>query len=355
MDNIDFDTIVETIRDEKCVLFLGPEILNINGNSFIETFVNQLNDDLKTKFSFHENDEFFHFKTPQIKNTLYYKLKSFYASNQFSDFYDKLVHIPFNLIISINPDLYLRDAFENQGINHKFSYFHKLKQIGDVEIPSHNNPLIYNLLGTIEEFDSVIFTNDDFFQFLAAILGEIKIPLELQNTLKNSHRYIFLGFKFDKWYVQLIFRLLNIYKAKEKVNEAYNSNISEAIKTFYNEEFRIDFIDTDSYDFIDKLFNYCKQQKFLNSGSNTENKVSSNNEKIRIAVEKSEFETAINLLKAFFEKNNPEIIDDISILQLRYNQITKKLITRRVDNKEAEIEINNIADSILHLNKEVIN
>jgi hypothetical protein len=154
------------------------------------------------------------------------------------EIYEKLARIKFHLIISISPDHLLASAMEKLDIPHDFAFYNKTVNPGKLSQPSSNNPLIYNLFGSIEEQQSLLLTHEDLYDFLFAILGDHKLPDELQTALGKAANFLFIGFQFDKWYMQLLMRLLNLHDERFAFDRyASKGELDQESIVFYKEQF----------------------------------------------------------------------------------------------------------------------
>src|SRR6185503_4126776 len=96
-------------------------------------------------------------------------------------------------------------------------FYHKNNAAKVIATPSKENPLIYNLLGDLEVEESLILSHKDLFDYFMSLFGNFKLPDALQTSIVAAKHIIFLGFKFEKWYAQLLlakFDLENDQKIK---------------------------------------------------------------------------------------------------------------------------------------------
>ncbi len=162
------EKLAEDIQEQKCVLLIGPEIVQIDGKSLIrhvhEEVLNNSTDDI---LYYYEQDSLFLFKNEDAKLDAPRRIKKIYKNLPYqSNIYRKILEIPFHLIISLNPDTYLADAASgNQyGIQHHFRFFRFNGEASDeVPEPDKNCPLIYNLCGCVNEDESLILDYEDLF------------------------------------------------------------------------------------------------------------------------------------------------------------------------------------------------
>jgi hypothetical protein len=72
--------------------------------------------------------------------------------------------------------------------------------------PTPERPLVYHLFGRLNEPDSVVLTEDDYFDFLIGVTRNNKlIPNEVRAALADT-ALLFLGFKMDEWNFRVLFR-----------------------------------------------------------------------------------------------------------------------------------------------------
>jgi len=74
--------------------------------------------------------------------------------------------------------------------------------------PDAQHPLVYHLFGNLQEPDSLVLTEDDFFDYLIGVTrNNEQIPLIVRDRLTDSS-LLFLGFRMEDWYFRVFFRTL---------------------------------------------------------------------------------------------------------------------------------------------------
>jgi len=349
-----WDFIIDTIENEKCVLLLGPEIcITKQGLPSEKALLEFLSiDQNENILTFYDQDGLFLFKDGGSKTKSYYEIKKFYQQEFVCDIYDKISKIPFHLIISITPDSLLQSMFEKNKIPFEFAYYDKTKKPDDVSSPSRKVPLIYNLLGSIDYEESLVLTHDDLFDFLLAILGSKNLPNNLLNSFQIADNLLFLGFKFDKWYVQVLLRLLNLHQSKYKfVRYASNKKINPDIQSLCVDQFKIEFVKDKCEEFIDNLYLQCEEKGLLRRIGESDKLTSQLVEK---NIEEDHVDEAFTYLKSFFDKNGEQkLADTLVLLKARHTRLQRKITQKIIDEKDSEIEDNLIKRDIIDLNKEV--
>lgn len=131
-----------------------------------------------------------------------------------------LAQLPVRVYISANRDNLLRDALIEAGKSPRVLLCNWIiendlpVQIGpelpeDYE-PSEDEPLVFHVFGNLEYPDSLVLTEDDYFDFLIAItrnetLRNVSIPRAITNALASSG-LLLLGFQADDWDFRVLFR-----------------------------------------------------------------------------------------------------------------------------------------------------
>jgi hypothetical protein len=77
--------------------------------------------------------------------------------------------------------------------------------------PDKDNPLVYHLFGRLDIPESLVLTEDDYFDFLIGVTKNRKeIPGKVTRALSDSS-LLFLGFRMDEWDFRILFRgLMNL-------------------------------------------------------------------------------------------------------------------------------------------------
>ncbi len=263
---IDWDFIVKTIKRQRCVLFLGPELFKSkDGKQALQhEFFKTMAEENPDKILSYNDDGFFLFNNPQAKTRMFLKIVDFFEESFDEEIIRKIAEIPFHTLVSINPDVTLKRVFEDSGKPFTFEFFDKNSKKDIADAPTKDKPLIYNLFGSVTKEDTLILTHDELFEYFRAIMGNNILPLELRSALEGALDYIFLGFQFDKWYVQLILSLLKLHDEKYHfIRYASANKMCEETASLCINHFKIEFIDNDTEKFVNTLNQKCKDAGIL--------------------------------------------------------------------------------------------
>lgn len=272
LDDIDWTEILEEIEERKCVLFLGSGIYQL-GDSSLDQEINQWlglpnpeHPSIKVH-NLYNDDGFILLKknnAPKYKRKVSRELSAFY-SQSFPDteiLLSRIARIPFHLIINVAPDNLLARTFDRNGLDYEHSLYRRNEESpSSFTKPTGDRPLIYSLLGNIEDPNSLVLTHQDFFDYLKSIFKGDSMHQDLKNILEEAERFIFLGLPYEKWHFQLLLRVLSLQLQAGKLEAVERLGLKEfedeGLNRLYTEEFKIEFIPFDVDVFVDRLYQEC--------------------------------------------------------------------------------------------------
>ncbi|MCC5946191.1 MAG: SIR2 family protein [Bernardetiaceae bacterium] len=253
------DNIIDSITHGSCILILGSE------------FQQPLKAELLTYLGYPENKnieyhdgDFFYFQDKAkltVKNRIGKRIQGFYNEHEIPDLYKKLARIPFASYVSLNPDILLNRAFDALAFDYEFAYYCKGVAMNvPVEQLLPDKPLIYNLMGSINNYGSMILTQEDSYDYLMSVLDEYKFDDGLKQNLRNMENIVFLGVSFDRWYFKFLIKLLGIQGIEQFAFGKYE-NLDNASKLFCESHLDITFIDDNVEEFVDVLLERCAEDE----------------------------------------------------------------------------------------------
>ena len=367
------NAIVNEIESGKCILIMGPEFyfLNNNEEDEIECMHDHLNkvvngtpnskpsndtsnpdipdDAKKPKIKYLEDEGLFYCETDDQLTNILSNIRTFYHDLKPNPLYEKIAQIPFSLYFSLSPDTVLKKTFDNLAFDKQFTYYlpgTNTSGTGSdqerVEV-SRSNPLIYNLMGKYDEKHSLVFSYETLFWFIATIFQkESPTMTALKNCFSNASYFLFMGFRFDKWYLKLLFFLFkkvlqtpDDYKSSKKIAYLFKKpGVEDNILNYYKSEFKLEFPVESQKEFLEKVYQTCSERGILR---NTGNKGSGEINEIEIYLKtgnlieairrvkklnnKMEFEIAITALKLIVkDEDDMEELESISGAHVFYNK-----------------------------------
>jgi len=338
------------IDDGKCLLMIGPDIAFTQNNNPIHLDVKKFFE--KEQNVEFDNDNFLTFKSNKDKTFFINKFKKFYDENSKSgDIHKKIAQIPFNFIISVSPDVILKNTFDSLGIPCIYDFYDKKTNPKDIQNFSSEKPLIYNLFGCIKHEESLILTYDDLFEFLFAILDDKKLPRSIKEAINNVKVFLFIGFDFEKWYMRLILKMLNLNKELTMALE--NNFKSEPTKNFFIKNLEMELLPDDFNTVITQIYNdFSKKGKLRQVQELSENPVST---KVKDFVKQDDLEQALEMLEDFLSGKDEMLSNQVTMIFGQLASLTKRTLKGIIGEADAKLERNVITDRILTLANEIKN
>lgn len=362
LTQVDWEGILETLEEQRCVLFLGSGVLAAPGGGDIEIAMNQWLDADNPDHKYiqvYNPDGFFLFRKNIYKRKVIAEMKRFYSQPfpetevQFS----RIAQTPFSMIFSLTPDNILTRTFDLMGYDYQPDfYFRNRKASNRFEKPTKHKPLIYNLLGNIEEPESVVLTHSDFFDYLESVFRANSMNQALKDELENMERYIFLGLPYEKWYFQLLLRVLSMHsdKLKEIERLALREFENPRLLKLYTEEFKIEFFPASTEQFTNELFHQCEAAGLLKPLPTVNLEEADipdpSPELLKEWVAEAETAKAIRHLKVFLDHRKPhsfQLTNDLVVLRNQFNLLRQRELNGTIDSRDLMVENNQIIERLL--------
>ena len=215
--------------------------------------------------------------------------------------------------------------------------FDKSKPEEEIETPSAEIPLVYNLFGRFDIDESLLLTHNDLFDYLTKLFSENAIPTKLKELVKSSGQIIFLGFKFEKWYVQLLLRLFELHDLNAQFERiSIRSGDEEDVVNICETDFKINFIDDNTDSFINTLYNKCVENGLTLRKPMTTDESLQN--QFNILLENNHFDEALKKLKDLELKYNLE--DRVTQLTGNWNSIKENQKDGVIDSQDYMLDMN---------------
>jgi hypothetical protein len=129
--------------------------------------------------------------------------------------YTMLAQLPLPIYITTNQHNLLASALKEAGKspeviicpwNNKVEQVQSLYKLNENYRPDRNRPLVFHLFGRLDEPDSVVLTEDDYFNYLIGVTKNWDlIPPIIGRALTDS-ALLFLGFQIDEWNFRVLLR-----------------------------------------------------------------------------------------------------------------------------------------------------
>lgn len=361
---INWDDLLETLQDEKCVLFLGSGAYEAPGKGNIEDTLSAWLDAENPDHPYirlYNSDGFFLFRMNKYKRRVIAQIKEFYNQSfpETEELFGRLAEIPVSMIFSLTPDNLLTRVFDTRVFEyHSDFYFKQRKAPERFERPTKHRPLIYNLLGNIEEPESMVLTHGDFFDYLDSVFKANSMHPDLKDALEGAELYIFLGLPYEKWYFQLLLRVLSMHsdKLKEVERLAMQEFENPRLNTLYTEEFKIEFYPGDVQLFIGEWHRRCAGAGILKKTPPPDPALAAlpdlSPDALKGLVAEAKTTEAMRYLKAFLDRRKPRSLpwlNELIVLQNRYNLLRQREMMGTIYPQDLEVENRQVTRQLLEL------
>lgn len=261
-DAIRWRRLLQALRHQGCVLFIGPEIsVDSQGRSLHHEFYVDLAKDY-SEIEYLENEGYF---SPESDEIILYDVLDFYSKDfpgknvTGRKILEQLAQIPFSLIISLCPDDTIHKVFSDYDLNHQFIAYNGTRQEAEPMTPE--KPVVYNILGNASSNGRYIFTHENFYNYL----NKVYIPAEIKKKIQDATHYLFIGFDFNKWYNRLLLFILEFEQKKSGAHRMTigKKDVKEDIEKFISKQFNITFVDNDYSQFIQWLIHNVNEEGIL--------------------------------------------------------------------------------------------
>lgn len=354
---LNWNFLLDKIQEEQCILVLGPGIFdeieykdnNVVLKSTIQERLLQSLKDNSDEIHFHkyyDNDDFFLFESEYMRTLTCHQIKQFYGKQPENELLNKISEIPFHVILTITPDKALHQTFDRKGLSYQEGFYKKNKDPQPIRKSiSKSNPVIYNVFGTIDNEESMVLTHSDLYDFFKSIFKKDSTPKKLKEKLLDAKNFLFLGVEFDKWYMQLLLRELEIDNEQYAFTRfAANQIKNDKISTFCLEQFHINFIEHNITDFVENLHQKSKDLDMIRTADSLND---SPIKKIQSLVAKAQFQDAIDMLQELGEET--ELENDILQLSGRFRKHLRKVTQGVLYEDTKAVDENRIIKAILDL------
>jgi hypothetical protein len=142
---------------------------------------------------FYERDNLFQFRDAKAKRRARKCIREVAGTDEWqpdAELLRQIVAIPFPVILNLNPDKRVWDAFVSYWRAPQFDYFtsHDKPEIKELAYPNgKERPLLYNLAGSaLDKMDSTVLDYHDLFDRLKNLLSDTGVPSELTDKLQDA-------------------------------------------------------------------------------------------------------------------------------------------------------------------------
>lgn len=358
MSDDDWNEIIASIEREECILVLGPgAIQGPDNESLHEKLASLLSKEVQTPVP-QEQEKLFYLSDALTQKRGWRKaltdnVREAFSPASLNPMYGKLAEIPFHFYVSLSPDHLLRTAFEQQGIAHQFAYYNYKENPEFAGVPAQNNPMILNLFGSMDDEDSMVMTHDSLFDFLFAILSTKRLPLPIKEKIMSAYNFVLLGFDFESWYLKILLRLFESHRKEiSYANPWYPDRLTADTRLFFEQKFKVDFVDEQVSEFITELHKRCQKENILRAaGAGAAGAApQSLYDKVVAYIKQSKLDEAIDMLdKNAMDKGDNDLFTQVVLMSRRYNSLVSNQTKGIIKQEDANLELNQIVNGLMSI------
>jgi hypothetical protein len=358
MQDSELQRLVSDIKAGRCALILGPEVFTLDGLGIQAYIRSQLSERFGDQIAaYYERDGFLLLKNPEDKPEIQDEVQHLYKSIHPAEaLLRRIIEVPFSLVLSVNPDTWLRDLSFRYGLPNRYAWFDPRKQ-EDLDMPDGSEadgqalrdriPLYYNLCGSVDRLSTLMLDYDDLYRLLEGMLGAPKLPEKLLARLKETSSYLFLGFQFDRWHTQLLLRLLDVKNAPRRFALQSPLPKEKDTEAFIISQFRIKFLG-DEADVLNRIHDSFAESGLLRPVQ--EGDVPASNEIISY-LQKGKLEKAVaRLLDA---SKNTALADEAILFSSQYQHWLAEKTKGTLDSRDIALQFNQLNDRVLQAAKQL--
>jgi len=265
----DWGQLLFSIQQGHCILMLGPEIEATLEPGRKATMPQLLAEELASELEYPPQDRSNLTHIAQLyriefgRNDLMRAVVSLYQQHSTAnhEFHDSLAALPFTTIISSSQDIFLAEAFRNQGKFPVIERYHlRGSNSGVTAAGSVTKPLIYYLYGIIDEPASLVLTDDDLLDLIVAIVSKNPaLPNNIRSEFQNKENsFLFLGFGLKHWYLRILLHVLRLNRCEsrsfafEKIDKKHFVDLEQTV-LFYRKGYKIEILEEKVHEFVCEL------------------------------------------------------------------------------------------------------
>ena len=264
----DWDALLFAIGEGTCIPMLGPDFVTRGDGAarlpllrgFGEELRQSLDSDppLPADAGLAEIAEAY--SRVRGRNRIVARAKSYFSEQDVNDpALEALLAIPFPLVVSAMPGPRVEQVMATKPTVGHYNY--RGGRPGLLPEWSPEKPLVYHLLGSIEEPNSLVYSDSDLLDFLVAIVSKSPgLPNNLASAFRDpKHSFLFLGFGLRHWHRRVLMHVMAAQQNRESASYALEELDSGApqsvisVHSVYEKDYRVQFFEMEPHDFALEL------------------------------------------------------------------------------------------------------
>jgi Effector-associated domain 11/SIR2-like domain len=358
--NINWDLLFEFLEKEKCILCVGPGIFDSQKEGKLETrlarFLKEEEEALGIRVY---EDGWFHYLPGANEIDAWQRVKAFYSQPQpeAAKVLQKLARIPFHHVLNFTPDQQMKEAYTSQNLPVDYHFYYKKEPCDQgIQKPAKARPLVFNMMGDVDERNSLVLTYNDFYAYLESVFEAKSMSPVLKANVFAADYFIFIGLPFEKWYMHLFMRILRQHAEKRKSKKhAASAHLTDEVESYCYEQYTITFVQEGISKFVDELFKKCEEKGLLKS-TEAAAKLQLPFDTLRDLISENEFEKLFATLLEQLKVLGAAGMDFINMalnLEGQHNALKQKKTLGLLREEEEEVQTNNLRSNMLEMISEL--
>lgn len=273
MNNLQWIKLKRDFEETRCILMIGPKLARVQkGNEWLplvdelSVYLSEFLDQEGVEYDKDSNFSlpYISLKFLNIKGARRVDLeditKDFFVkqAQKTPEIYRLLATLPVSIIINVNPDNFIQQALREQGkqcVSLHYNFRRETVNAIDIEKINVENPLVYNLFGSLDETESLVLTEEDQLEFIRNVVkDDPRIPEEILGQFDHRKTYLFFGFDLENWQFRLLLDGLKLREENTTLSpKELRYPVSAMTRSFYEERFNFQFVDKEIDAFLDEL------------------------------------------------------------------------------------------------------
>lgn len=322
--HFNLDHVFKSILKEKSVVVLGPNFYADAENGSHQKQLLAFFETEKVPYKrYYKEDGFFLFNEDHEIMHAYQTIEQFYHDIAPNERLRKIARIPFHIYLTVTPDKLLHQTFEELKYRApQLAHYTPGVIPQSIDQPTKDNPLIYNAFGILDDPASIILTHDDLYQYFKSTFSATKGTQhnKVTTALRDVQNIIFLGVPFEKWYMHLFLREFGVHENKKIIRFAADQSVSDEVRTFCYQQFKIHFIEKNITEFIEDLYYKFKHKSKLRDDIIRQKK--EHIENLKTLIRTNRFDELIKILNT--DTAGTPLEDEVISLESRYRDYEQR-------------------------------
>lgn len=267
-----------------------------------------------------------------------------------------LAEIRTHLILNLTPDHHLEATFERKGFRYRPGVYVRNQPNRNTEVPTQQVPMIYNVVGNLDQRNSLVLTYDDFFEYIQSTVAGKSMSTLLKDNILSADYFVFLGLPEDDWRMHLFLRIMQQHE-NGKNKYATMPGAREESVLAWNEQYDIKLINDRIEAFVAELYRRCQEKGLLRKSLRLANEVAEGSltDKLLNKTAENDIKGAIHDLLEQLRgvgKAGMDMMRACIGLKGRFQSLEEQRMLRIIPHETAEVELNQIRDSLVKLIQE---